>query len=88
MRQQSWNKIFIAHAICGKNRALGSGVCIYTYAGGIPSVSDLSLSSDATGGDSGHGGARHGGGAPLTLHLQHVSGFFAALFSQGRQPSV
>jgi len=88
MSQQIWNKIIIAHAILGKNRALGSEVCIYTYAGGIPSVSDLSFSSDGTGGDSSRGGVRLGGGAPLPLCLQHVSGFFAVPFWQGRQPSV
>jgi hypothetical protein len=42
MSQQIWNKIFIAHPILGKNQALGSEECIYTYAGGIPAVSDLS----------------------------------------------
>jgi hypothetical protein len=65
MSQQIWNKIFIAHAILGNNQVLGSEVCIYTYAGGIPAVSDLSLLSAGTGGDSGRGGARLGGGAPL-----------------------
>jgi len=65
MSQQIWNKIFITHAIHGKNRALGSGVCIYIYAGGIPSVSELSSSSDGIGGNSGRGGAGLGGGAPL-----------------------
>jgi len=88
MSQQIWNKIFIAHAILGKNRALGSEVCIYTYAGGIPAVSDLSSSSAGTGGDSRRGSARLGGGAPLPLRLQRVSGFFAVPFWQGRQPSV
>jgi len=88
MSQPIWNKIFIVHAILGENRSLGSKVCIYTYAGGIPSVSDLSLSSDGTGGDSGRGGAHLGGGAPLPLRLHRVSGFFAVPFGQGRQPSV
>jgi hypothetical protein len=88
MSQQIWNKIFIAHAILGKNRALGSEVCIYTYAGGIPSVSDLSSSSDGTGGDLGRGGTRLSGGVPLPLHLQRVSGLFAEPFWQGRQLSV
>ena len=88
MSQQIWNEIFIVHAILGKNRALGSEVLIYTYAGGIPSVSDLSSSSDGTGGDSGRGGARLGGGAPLPLRLQRVSGFFAVPVGHGREPSV
>jgi hypothetical protein len=69
MSQQIWNKIFMAYAILGKNRALGSGVCIYTYAGGTPSVSELSWSSDGTGGSPVQGGAHRGGGAPLPLHL-------------------
>jgi len=88
MSQQIWNKIFIADAILGKNRALWSGVCIYPYAGGIPSVSELWSSSDGTGGDTGRGGARLGGGAPFALRLQRVSGFFAVPFWQGRQPSI
>jgi len=88
MSQHIWNKIFIAHAILGKNRALGSEVCIYTYAGGILSVSDLSSSSGGTGGDLGCGGARLRGCGPLPLRLQRVSGFFAVAFWQGRQPSV
>jgi hypothetical protein len=88
MSQQIWNKIFITHAILGKNQALESEVYIYTYAGGIPSVSDLSSSSAGTGGDLGRGGARLGGGAPLPLRLQCGSGLFAVPFEQGRQPSV
>jgi len=88
MSQQVWNEIFIAHVILGKNRALGSGVCIYTYAGGIPPVLELSWSSDGTGGDLGRGGAGLGGGAPLPLRLQLVCGFFAVPFGQGRQPSI
>jgi len=75
-----------------KNRALGSGVCIYTYLGGTPSVlelSVLSLSSGGTGGIPGWGGARGGGGgAPMSLRLQCACGFFAVPFCQGRQPSV
>jgi hypothetical protein len=88
MSQQIRKKIFIAHVILRKNRAFGSEVCIYTYPGGIPSVSDLSSSSDDTGGDSGRGGTRLGGGAPLSLRLQCVSGFFAVQFGQGRKPSI
>jgi len=42
MSQQLWNKILIPHMILGKNRALGSTVCIYTYTSGVPSVSELS----------------------------------------------
>jgi len=88
MSEQIWNRIFIAHAIFGKNRALGSGVCICIYEGGIPSVSELSLSSDGTGGDSGWGGAGLGGGAPLPLCLQRVCGLWAVAIWQGRQWSV
>jgi len=88
MSQQIWNGIFIAHAILGKNWALGSGVCICIYAGGIPSVSELSSSSDGTGGDSGRGGAGLGGGVPLPLRLQRVCALFAVPFWQGRQPSI
>jgi len=88
MSQQIWNKIFITHAILGENRALGSGVCIYIYAGGIPSVLELSSSSDRTGGDSGRGGAGRGGGAPLPQRLQRACGCFAVPLWQGRQPSV
>jgi len=57
--------MFIVLAILGKNRVLGSRVCIYIYEGCIPSVLELSLSSDGTGGDSGPGGAGLGGGAPF-----------------------
>jgi hypothetical protein len=42
---------------------------MYTYAGGIPSVSELSSSSHRTGGDSGRGGAHSGAGAPFPLHV-------------------
>jgi len=80
MSQQIWNEIVIAHAILRKNRALLSGVCIYTYAGGTPSVSELSFSSDGAGGVLGRGGACHGGGAPVPLRLQRVCGFFAVPF--------
>jgi len=56
-----------------KNRALGSGVCIYTDPGGTPSVSELwvlSLLSGCAGGVPRLGGAGHDGGAlvPLRLH--------------------
>ena len=87
MSRQIWNKIFIAHAIRGKIRDLGSGVCIYTYVVAIPSVSELWLSSDGTGGDSGCGEVPLGGVATFPLRLQRVSGFFAMPFWQGRQPS-
>ena len=74
-----------------RNRALGCGVCIYTYPGGTPSVSELwvlSQSSGAAGGVPGLGGAGHGRGAPVPLHLKRVCEFFAVTFWQGRQPSV
>ena len=70
------------------NWALGSGVCIYTYVCGIPSVSEIYSSSDGSGGDSGRGGAGLGGGAPFPLCLQRVCGFFAVPFWYRRQPSV
>jgi len=88
MSQQIWNNMFIVHAILGKNRALGSGVWIFTSAGGIPSVSELCLSSDGTGGDSGRGGAGLGRGAPLPLRHQSVCGFIAVQFWHGRQSSI
>jgi hypothetical protein len=88
MSQQIWNTIFIGQAILGENQGLGRKVCIYTYAGGVPSFSEVSSSSHGTGGNSGRGGARLGGGATLPLHLQCVSGFFAVPFWQGRQLSV
>jgi len=77
MSQQIWNEICIAHVILGKNRALGSGLCIYIYAGGEPSVSELASLSDGTGGNLGRGGAGFVGGAPLPLRLQRVCGFCA-----------
>jgi hypothetical protein len=88
MNEQIWNKIFIGHAILGKNRALGRRVCIYTYAGGVPSVSERSSSSHGAGGDSGRGGTRLGGGGPLPLRHQRVVGLFAVPLGQGRQPSL
>ena len=56
---------------CGsrlKNWALGSGVCINTYRGGTPFVSELwvlSPSSGGAGGVPGLTGAGHGQGAPV-----------------------
>jgi len=74
-----------------KYRVLGSGVCVYTYPGGTPSVSELwvvSLSSGGAGGVPGLGGAGHGGGAAVHLHLQRVCGFFVVPLWEGRQLSV
>jgi len=74
-----------------KNRALRSGVCIYIYPGGTPSVLELgvfSLSSGGAGGVPGLGGAGRGGGAPVPLRLQRDYGVFAVPFWRGRQPSV
>jgi len=74
-----------------KNRAVASGVCIYTYLGGTPSVSELwvlSLSSGGAGGVPGLGGASCNGGAPVSLHSQRVCRFSAVPFWQGRVPSV
>jgi hypothetical protein len=78
----------MGHAILGNNRALGSGVCIYAYAGGTRSVSVLSLSSDGTGGVLGRGGAHGGGGALVPLPLQRVCGYVAVPFWQEIQQSV
>jgi len=88
MSHQIWNNILIAHAILRKLGAFARGVCIYTYTGGIPSILELSWSSDGTGGDWGRVGTGQGGGALLPLRLQCVCGFFAVPLSQGRQPSV
>ena len=88
MSKQIWNQIFIAHAILGQNQELGSGVFIYTYAGGTPSVLELSLSSDGAGGVPGPGGACRGGGAPVPLYLQRLCGFFVVPFWKERQPSI
>jgi len=74
-----------------KNWALGSGVRIYTYLGGTPSVLELwvfFLPSGGAGGVPGLGGAGHGRGAPVPLRLQGVCGFFAVPFWQGRQLSL
>jgi len=74
-----------------KNWVQGSGVCIYTYSGGTPSVLELwvlSLSTDGASGVAGCSGARHGGGAHVPLCLQHVCGFFAVPCGHGRLPSV
>jgi len=74
-----------------KNRAQGSGECIYTYLGDTPCVSELwviSLSAGGAGGIPGLSGASRGGGAPVPLLLQWVCGFFAVRFCQGRQPSI
>jgi len=74
-----------------KNRALGSGVCIYTYLGGTPSVLELwvlLLWSGGAAGIQGLGGAGHGGGAVIPMHFQRVCGFVAVPFRPGRQPSV
>jgi len=88
MSQQIWNKIFITHAVLGKNRALGRGVYIYTYVGGTPSVLGHPSSSDGTGNVPGRGGARHGRGAPVLLVLQCICAFFTVPLGQERQPSV
>ena len=71
-----------------KNGALGSGVCIYIYPGGTPSVLELwvlSLSSGEAGGVPGLGGPSRGGGAPVSFLWQRVSVLFAVPFWQGRQ---
>jgi len=73
------------------NRVLGSGVCIYTYPGGTPSVSELwvlSQSPGGAGGVLGLSGTGHGGGAPWPLPLQCVCRFFAVALCKRRQPSV
>jgi len=88
MSQQIWNRIFIAHVILGKNRALGRGVCIYIFMGGTYSVLEISSSSDGTGGIPDRAGACCGGGEHMTLRLQRVCGFVAVLFGQLRQTSI
>jgi len=89
----------LAYASRLKHWALGSGVCIYTYPGGTPSISDRWAGSLLLGGTSGVLGgcgvgsgvsclSRSGGGAPVPLHLQRVWGFCPMPFGHGRQPSV
>ena len=82
---------FLAYGSRLKNQVLGSGVCIYRYPGGTPSVSEhwlLSLSSGGAGGVPGLGCPGRGGVALVPLHLQRVCGLFAAQCIQGRQPSI
>jgi len=81
----------LAYGSWFKNRVLGNGVCIYTFPGGTPSVSELwvlSLSSGGAGGVPGLCVASPGGGAPMPLRLQQVCAFFAVPCWQGTQPSV
>jgi len=81
----------LAYGFRLKYRALGCGVCIFTYPGGTPSVSEhwlLSLSSGGPSGVLGHDGAGSGGGAPVPLRLQVVWGLCAVPFWQARQLSV
>jgi len=87
MSQHIWNKIFIAHAILGKNGALGSRVYTYTYVGGTPSVSAFSSSSNGTGGVPARGCAHRGGDAPVPLRLLRICAFFAVPLGQQRQLS-
>jgi len=81
----------LAYASWLKNWMLWSGVCIYTYPGGTPSISVLWFHSLLPGGVAGisvQGGAGRGCGAPVLLHLQRDCEFFAVRFWQGRQLSV
>ena len=89
----------LAYASRLKIWALGRGVCIYTYPGGTPLISDkctASLLPGERGGvlwgfgvGSGVGSlSRSGGGSPVPLLLHRVWGFCAVPFWQGRQPSV
>jgi len=89
----------LAYASWLKNWALGRGLCIYTYLGGTPSISDRWATSLSTGGTSGVLGgcgissgigclSRSGGGAPVPLRPQCVGRFCAMPFWQGRQWSV
>jgi hypothetical protein len=80
--QQIRNRILIAHAILGMNRALRSRLGIYTCVGGTPSVSERSSSSDDTGGVPHQGGACRGGGAPVSVCLQRVWIFSGAIMSR------
>jgi len=86
----------LAYASRVETWALGRGVCIYTYPGVTPSISEAwapSLSSGGTGGILGGYGIgcgvscliRSSGGAPAPLS---VWGFCAGPFGPGRQPSV
>ena len=88
-----------AYASGLKHWALGRGVCIYTYLGGTPSMSDKCaawLIPGGTGGVPGGYGVRSGVGylccsggcAPVPLRLQRVWGFCVLPFRHGRQPSV
>jgi len=90
---------FLSYASWWKNWALGGGVCIYTYPGGTPSITDKCahlLTPGVTGGVVGGCGVGSGvcclscsgGGAPVPLCLQRFWGFCAVPFWPGRQPSV
>ena len=89
----------LAYASIMKDWALGSGVCIYTYLGGTPSIWDAWAPSLRPGGTCGVPGgcgvspgvsclSRPGGGAPVSSHLQHDWGFCAVPSWQVRKPSV
>jgi len=81
----------VAYSSKMTNWGLESGVCIYTYLGGTPSVPELwvlSRSSGGVGGIPGRGGAHCGGGAPMPLCHQSFCGFISVPFWQGRQLSV
>jgi len=74
-----------------KNRAQGSEGYINRYPGGTPSVSELGVPSPSSGGvgqGPGLGGACRGGGTPVPLRPERVSGLFAVRCWEGRQPSV
>jgi len=89
----------MAYASWLKNWALGKGVCIYTYQGGTPSISEEWapwLSPGGTGGMPSRCGVGSGvcclsgsrGGAPVLLRLQCVWGFRDAPFGQWLQTFV
>jgi len=82
---------YLAYAWRSNNWALGRGVCIYTYLGSTPSISELwapSLSAAGAGGVLSGGGASVGRGAPVSLCLQHVCGVCVLPFLVAWQPSV
>ena len=74
-----------------ENRALGSGVGIYTHPGSTPSVWKLwvlTQSSSGAGGVPGLGGTGRSGGALVPWCQYWVCGFFRVRFLQEGQPAI